>query len=103
MPRARTRVPMIDLFAGAGLLGAAFAARGFEPRLALDVDQHSVQSYNANVAPVAEVGSVQRVRDVRCRVLVSAPPCQGFSTLGRRDSKDQRNALCLHVPEWARL
>lgn len=100
MPR-RARVPIVDLFCGAGLLSAGFRARGFEPVLALDVDEHSVRSYNRNVAAVAEVGSVEHVRAVRSCVLLSAPPCQGFSTLGRRDSKDERNALCLHVPEWA--
>jgi DNA (cytosine-5)-methyltransferase 1 len=102
MPPRRVRVPTIDLFSGAGLLSAGFQARGFESMLALDVDPDSVRSYNANIAPVAEVDSVERVRNVRCRALLSAPPCQGFSTLGHRDSKDERNALCLHVPEWAR-
>jgi DNA (cytosine-5)-methyltransferase 1 len=102
MASRRARVPLIDLFAGAGLLGASFKGRGFEPLLALDVDPHSVRSYNANVARVAEVRSVECVRDLSCRALLCSPPCQGFSTLGRRDSKDERNALCLHVPIWAR-
>jgi DNA (cytosine-5)-methyltransferase 1 len=92
---------MVDIFCGAGLLSAGFRARGFDPVLALDVDEHSVRSYNRNVASVAEVGSVERVRPVRARALLSSPPCQGFSTLGRRDSKDERNALCLHIPKWA--
>ena len=92
---------MVDLFCGAGLLSAAFRKNGFEPVLALDVDPYCVRSYNANIAPVAEHGSVARIRSVRGRLLLSAPPCQGFSTLGRRDTRDERNALCRHIPGWA--
>lgn len=100
MPR-RARVPMVDLFCGAGLLGVAFRDRGFEPALALDIDANCVRSYNANVAHIAEVASAKRVRPVLARLLLAAPPCQGFSTLGRRDARDERNALCLNVPAWA--
>jgi len=97
----RSRVPMIDLFCGAGLLSAGFRKKGFEPILALDLDPASVRSYNANVANVAEVGSAAKIQPHRSWLLLAGPPCQGFSTLGRRDPKDQRNALCLHVPAWA--
>lgn len=94
---------MIDLFCGAGLLSAGFHGRGFESVLALDIDPNCIRSYNANVAPVAEIGSVAQPKAISARALLVAPPCQGFSTLGRRDSKDERNDLCLHVPRWAKL
>ena len=34
-------------------------------------------------------------------MIIAGPPCQGFSTLGRRDPKDVRNKLCLEVTRWA--
>lgn len=100
MPR-RAKVPMVDLFCGAGLLGTAFRDHRFDPVLALDVDADCVRSYNANVVNVAEAATVGRVRAVRSRLLLAAPPCQGFSTLGRRDTRDERNGLCLTVLAWA--
>lgn len=92
----------IELFAGAGLFGGAFSELGFTSIFAADNDKKCVASYNKNVADVAEVWDVNHVRnDLRCRLVIAGPPCQGFSSLGSRDTHDSRNKLSNLVGKWA--
>ena len=98
-----SRPTFADLFCGAGLFSEGFRREGFRPVYAVDLDPMAVRSYGRNVAEVAEVGDVRAVpTGLRADVLIAGPPCQGFSTLGRQDPKDERNLLCLAVPRWAR-
>lgn len=91
----------IDLFSGAGLMSAGFVAAGFKPLLAIELDKFAVSSYNNNHSPVAQVGDVSVLPDgLKTDVVLAGPPCQGFSTLGRRDPKDKRNDLSLLVFNW---
>ena len=97
-----TAISFADLFCGAGLMGAGFVQQGFEPTIAIDVDKHAVATYNRNHKAVAKTGDVSNIpSDIKVDVVVAGPPCQGFSTLGRRDPKDARNSLSLLVYEWA--
>lgn len=93
---------VIDLFAGAGLFSAAFAREGFEILQAVEIDPAAIETYRRNV------GDHVQQMDVRvgtpacsCDVIIAGPPCQGFSTLGKRDEDDPRNALSLEVLRWA--
>ncbi|WP_082476206.1 DNA cytosine methyltransferase [Rhizobium sp. Leaf306] len=91
-----------DLFCGAGLFSEGFRSLGFRPSFAVDLDQRAVASYNRNVSPVAACGSVSleiAMPSVDC--LIAGPPCQGFSTLGRRDGADERNRLSAYLPTLA--
>ena len=93
---------LIDMFSGAGLFSAGFVQRGFRPVKAVDLSREAVASYNRNLPPVAIAASVTEIDDVPAAdVLIAGPPCQGFSTLGRQDPLDVRNALALQVPRWA--
>ena len=92
----------VDMFSGAGLFSAGAMSVGLEPVFAIDLAKDAIASYNRNVAPVGVVGSVLDPRDLPLAdVLIAGPPCQGFSTLGRQDPKDERNKLALAVPDWA--
>jgi DNA (cytosine-5)-methyltransferase 1 len=99
---------MIDVFAGAGGLSLGFKWHGWRSLAATDIDSHFVDTFNRNVAQVAFVGDMQdnNVLDrlvhaasapgerIRPLALVGGPPCQGFSTGGkRRTEDDERNGL----------
>jgi DNA (cytosine-5)-methyltransferase 1 len=91
-----------DVYSGAGLLSAGMVEAGFKPVLAVEYDQMAAQSYARNVSQCVRVGSATDVGNPpKVDVLVAGPPCQGFSTLGRRDPTDVRNKLCLAVLPWA--
>ncbi len=101
--RGGAMVSVGELFSGAGLFGQAFADQGAHLSFAIEMDPLAAASYAKNVGKHIELG---RVEDLKPRskvdVIVAGPPCQGFSTLGRRDPKDARNKLCLVIPQWAK-
>lgn len=94
-------IPFVDLFSGAGLLSHGLREAGLTPVLAVERCRLAAASYSRNVADVAricDVGSMQALADhPLARVVVAGPPCQGFSTLGRRDPADARNAAGMAV------
>lgn len=91
----------VDLFAGAGLFSAGLMRAGFEPALAVELAPDAAASYRRNVFDCVVQGSVSEpMRVPRADVLIAGPPCQGFSTLGRRDPSDARNDLSLTILPW---
>ena len=101
--KSRGRQPrVIDLFAGAGVFSFAFADEGFQLVRAIEKDPFAAATYASNLGSHVDVKDVRQVRpEGECDVLIAGPPCQGFSTLGKRDIKDPRNRLSLEVARWA--
>ena len=94
---------VIELFAGAGLLSHAFAVEGFRVRRAHELNRDACDTYARNIGDhVVHSDLAQTSPSERCDVLVAGPPCQGFSTLGKRDPSDPRNALSLVIADWTR-
>lgn len=96
----------IDVFSGAGGLALGLHWAGWTTLAAVDFDKSAVATFNANVAPVAFVGDLTddsvherlaelaRQRGAQRLALVGGPPCQGFSTGGKKRSvEDERNKL----------
>ncbi len=95
------RPGFIDMFSGAGLFSAGMIAAGFDPVLAIDLAPDAIESYHRNISKNAVVGSVTEDRAIpKAVALIAGPPCQGFSTLGRRDPLDVRNSLSLSILPW---
>jgi len=100
----------VDLFAGAGGLSLGFKLAGWKPLVANDVDLSSLETYCANIHDAVVHGDI-RDPTVRSELVAVAkraratqpdapflvlggPPCQGFSTAGKRRSMvDERNHL----------
>jgi len=97
------RPTVVDLFAGAGLFGHAFEREGFEVVWAVEIDKMAAATHRANLPSRVDVADVRAVMPAgRCDVLIGGPPCQGFSTLGKRRPDDPRNFLCMEMARWAR-
>lgn len=103
MKLARRNKPrVIDLFAGAGLFSYAFAREGFNITQAVELDQVAAATYARNLGDHVFCQDVRTVEPIGgCDVLVGGPPCQGFSTLGKRQENDPRNQLCLEMARWS--
>jgi DNA (cytosine-5)-methyltransferase 1 len=99
-----SKINVVDLFAGGGLFSRAWEAEGFKILEAIEIDPVAARTYARNVGDHIRVADIRSIRPAgRCDILVAGPPCQGFSTLGRRDPNDPRNRLSLEIIRWARV
>lgn len=91
----------IDLFSGAGGLLRGFMDAGIKPEFSVEVWEPAIKTHNRNYPDVPvwnndiRTISDDQIRKYRDRVdlIVGGPPCQGFSTIGKRLVKDPRNEL----------
>src|SRR5437016_3719830 len=115
MPKAkRKKVVFIDAFAGCGGLSLGLMQAGLEGRLAIEHDKFAFETLQANLlskqsrfkyswpswlpkGPIA-IGKLLKAYKGQLKslegkidVLVGGPPCQGFSSAGRRKHDDPRN------------
>ena len=96
---------IIDLFCGIGGLSLGFEQAGFQTIAAVDMWKDAIATYNHNRKE--KVGQVIYVEDFNDKVLptlakhneicgvIGGPPCQGFSTVGKREINDPRNKMYL--------
>lgn len=107
----RAHVRVLDLFAGAGGLSQGFrqASSRFRVVRAVENDPSAAATYAANHGDVVYAGPIQEWLESEVvpsvDLVVGGPPCQGFSTLGKQDAQDERNALWeyyAHTLELAR-
>jgi DNA (cytosine-5)-methyltransferase 1 len=102
---------VLDLFCGIGGLSLGLTRAGFESIGGVDNWDDAARTFEHNHAPlqclIADI-SVLQVSDLvdffdvtpeDVDVMVGGPPCQGFSTVGKRDSRDPRNNLWTHYLE----
>lgn len=96
---------VIDLFCGIGGLSLGFEQAGFEIISAVDMWKDAVVTYNHNhINKVAKTLTVEDfnvqelpelVKKHHISGIIGGPPCQGFSTVGKRDINDPRNQMYL--------
>ncbi len=85
----------IDVCCGCGALSLGLKLAGLTPVLAIDYEQAAVEVYKANVDGNAFVGYIESLHLSKgeADILVGGLPCQGFSTIGKKDVNDRRNYL----------
>lgn len=101
----------LDLFCGIGGLSLGLAAAGIRPVGGLDHWEEAKATYDRNHSPLRcmladltriTVGEIERffgLDSTTIDVVAGGPPCQGFSTVGKRDETDPRNNLWRHYRE----
>lgn len=87
-----------SLFSGCGGFDIGFVARGFRSKGAFDYDADAVEHFAANIhGPVSCVDLTRGIPNEQSLfgvdALIAGPPCQGFSTAGKRLINDERNHL----------
>ncbi len=103
---------VISTFAGCGGSSLGYSMAGFRELLAIEWDDNAVETFKLNFPDVpvyhgdiAKI-SVEQVLELtelqpgELDVFDGSPPCQGFSTAGKRDMNDDRNQL---FREYVRL
>ena len=94
----------MSFFSGVGGLDLGFIQAGFSPTGAYDICPVAVQNYNLNVADHAQVLDLAE-NDVLYSespdLVLAGSPCQGFSTIGKRNLNDPRNYLISRAAELA--
>jgi DNA (cytosine-5)-methyltransferase 1 len=111
-PKDRNAPTVISLFAGCGGSSLGYSMAGYRELLAVEWDDHAVETFKANFPDVPVWhGDIAKLSVEECLritglkpgeldVLDGSPPCQGFSTAGKRKMDDGRNQL---FREYVRL
>jgi len=111
-PRESDAPTVISTFAGCGGSSLGYSMAGFRELLAVEWDDNAVATFRLNFPDVPVYhGDIAKLTIEECLqlagvgpgeldVLDGSPPCQGFSTAGKRQLEDSRNWL---FREYVRL
>lgn len=112
-PREPNAPTVISTFAGAGGSSLGYSMAGYRELLAVEWDNNAVETFRLNFPGVPVYhGDIAKLSVEQCIALAGltgprqldvfdgSPPCQGFSTAGKRDFNDDRNQL---FREYVRL
>lgn len=98
----------IDLFCGAGGFSVGLVKSGFNVVFANDINRDACSTYKVNHpnthvfwGDISQLNGKQILEMVKLSVgdidiVVGGPPCQGFSTVGKKNENDPRNNLFFH-------
>ena len=96
------RMKAIDFFCGTGGFSRGAHAAGFEVAAAFDIDPILTSSFERNfpdtklvIADIAKLTKAEILGHAGDNIdlIFGGPPCQGFSSIGRRDKNDPRRTL----------
>jgi DNA (cytosine-5)-methyltransferase 1 len=93
----------VDLFCGCGGMSLGFQNAGFDIKLSIDSWDKALKVYAKNFNhPVEkmdltnEASAILRLNEIRPEIIIGGPPCQDFSSAGKRDESLGRADLTYH-------
>ncbi|SPA47531.1 Cytosine-specific methyltransferase [Cupriavidus taiwanensis] len=102
------RPQLLDLFCGAGGMSLGAARAGFDVMAGIDFDQRALKAHKTNFPHCKDLAldiSTTSAGDIykeagllsgQIDVITGGPPCQGFSSIGKKEPSDIRNQLVTH-------
>lgn len=97
---------VVDLFCGCGGLSLGFEKAGFDVVAAYDNWEAALHVYNANFnhpaksLDLSDVNAcVKEISSYSPNVIIGGPPCQDFSSAGKRDENNGRGDLTVNYAE----
>lgn len=105
----------VDLFAGCGGLSLGFEKAGFQVTAAFELWDSAIEVYKENFShPIykqdltEEAISINKIKELSPDLIMGGPPCQDFSSAGKRDITQGRadltynfaNIVCAIKPKW---
>jgi DNA (cytosine-5)-methyltransferase 1 len=103
LPRAADAPTVVSTFAGCGGSSLGYSAAGYRELLAVEWEANAVETFRRNFPDVpvfhGDIAALDpaslNLAPGKLDVLDGSPPCQGFSTVGKRKFSDSRNQLFL--------
>lgn len=104
-PRSEDAPTVVSTFAGAGGSSLGYSMAGYRELLAVEWDDNAVATfklnfpdapvYHGDIAKLSVDEALERagLEPGQLDVFDGSPPCQGFSTAGKREFDDDRNQL----------
>lgn len=97
-----SRIKYLSLFCGCGGFDLGMPNKFFKCVAAYDINPSAVEVFNHNLSQVAiQCDLTEFTEFPNADVVIAGPPCQGFSTAGKRILDDPRNSLFLKAVEIA--
>lgn len=82
----------IDLFCGCGGMSLGFMQAGYDIKLSVDSWDKAVEVYKTNfnhkvvqMDLTEEDSAIEYLKDIKPEIIIGGPPCQDFSSAGKRD------------------
>jgi DNA (cytosine-5)-methyltransferase 1 len=105
---------VLDLFAGCGGMSLGFQNAGFEIAAAFDNWKPCIKMYEANFEhpifdkDLSDTENHRLLYEIEADMIIGGPPCQDFSSAGKRDENQGRGDLTIDfakivekiAPEW---
>ncbi len=103
----------MDLFAGCGGMSLGLENAGFHVIHANEINKDAAKTYKRNfphvdlvIDDIRNIDAEQlkkKLGDQKLDLMAAGPPCQGFSTAGRRNPNDPRNSLYMEVIRFVQI